>query len=76
MILWVSVKDRIVEMTAEDFGLLMSGRDNPNDGTYQVLYKTDSKGKIIQTTLNHLGEIKPGQEFVLKVKIVDPKNRE
>ena len=71
MILWGSMKDRTVEMTPGEFGLLMNGHKNEDDKDYKVMYKTDDDGNITKVNLFPVGEIKDGQEFTIVVKIVE-----
>ncbi len=71
MILWVSMTERTVEMTPDEFGQLMNGHIDQDGKGYQVMYKTDDEGKITQVNLSPIGEIKAGQEFIVKVVIVD-----
>ncbi len=66
--------ERVVEMTSGEFGQLMNGHRDPNGKDYQMMYKTDDEGKITDVNLSPIGKIENGQEFVVRVVIVDPKN--
>lgn len=58
-----------VELTPEEFAKGISGKKSPDGELYQVMISFEGNEEVV--SVRDIGEIKPGQEFTLEVKIVE-----
>ncbi|HEX6977594.1 MAG TPA: hypothetical protein VF185_04575 [Patescibacteria group bacterium] len=62
-----------IEYDPEQFGTALNGKLSSKGHRYQLFIHTQENGSN-EIEVSDLGEIKPGDEFVFKVKIVEHKN--